>query len=396
MTEEHTGLGSNTTDDDTTDMSALTTTIEAAIDEHRRSQTQLRETISELETSIQEHAKSEQKLREILTHAEYIIDEFETELSKDYRTQEQGQGQPETEEQPPTVSQDSSSGESKAIDKPATSDSRRDSMLEELETLSADLDRLPEAAEIRQHTEYTKQQYDDKFDSYISACRESDIDLEHYILRDIESVAERLENIPTISEYHSEGRFSHSIIDSFFESWTSVKKALYQERSLSGFGEKSGSYHEELIHQLQRLGKNLDHLPSARDINNKTWLTHQDYIAEFGSIETAFEGCGFDVEQQILQDIHQVMIEVGQIPSVSQYDRLGDCSVSIVNNYFGSWGAAKKEFKQRQDQIEDQPRDTLKETTPPSSNRTKEEELNSDILDTIVKEIDDPTEQENG
>jgi hypothetical protein len=67
-----------------------------------------------------------------------------------------------------------------------------------------------------------------------------------------------------------------------------------------------------------------------------------------------------------------------------------------VNNYFGSWGAAKKEFKQRQDQIEDQPRDTLKETTPPSSNRTKEEELNSDILDTIVKEIDDPTEQENG
>jgi|GEM_PF-4110047 len=396
MSKEHTGTGGDPPDDDTTDMSALITTIEAAIDEHQRSQRQLRETISELETSIEEHTKSEQKLREVLTHAEYLIDEFETELSKDYRTQERAQGGSHTEEQPTTVTHDGSSGDSNAIDGPATGDSRRDSMLEALAALSADLDRLPDESDIRQQTDFTPQDYAGEFGSYMSACRESNIDLERYVLADIEAVAEQRENIPPMSGYQNEGRFPQSIIKSLFGSWKDTKKELYRQRSLSGFTTTTTSFREELAHQLRELEETLGHLPSAEDINDNTWVRHEDYLGEFGSIEAAFEECGFDVEQRILQDIKQVEAKTGTIPSLSHYKQHGKCSINIVTNYFDSWSATKEKYMQQRGEIDSTEKNTQIQENSQDADASDQSNSGSDILDTIVNDIGETaTQSEN-
>ena len=393
MSEEHTGTGGDPPDDDTTDMSALITTIEAAIDEHQRSQRQLRETISELETSIEEHTKSEQKLREILTHAEYLIDEFESELSNDYQTQQQAQNRIETDTQQGANTAAETPTDSERIDAPAAAESNNAAMLEVLEKLSANLDRVPEEADIKQQTPYTPDQYVEEFGSYMTACRQSNIDLDHYVLTDIAAVAEEHETIPTLSEYQTEGRFPQSIINSLFGSWKEVKKELYRQQSVSGFTTTTDSYREELIYQLQELAETLGHLPAASAISEQTWFTHQDYSAEFGSIEAAFEACGFDVKERILSDINQVKAKLGAVPSKSQYDQYGECPINIVTNHFGSWGAAKSEFVEQYGESEDSTQNSKAQEESPDSEMSAQDDDDADILDTIVTDIGDAATQ---
>lgn len=393
MSDEHTDSGGDPPDDDTADMSALITTIEAAIDEHQRSQRQLRETISELETSIQEHTKSEQKLREILTHAEYLIDEFETELSNDYQTQQRAQNRTETATQQGADTTVEAPTESEQIDAPAAGEADDEAMLEVLERLSANLDCVPEEADIKQQTPYTPDQYVEEFGSYMSACRQSDIDLEHYVLMDIAAIAEEHETIPPLSEYQTEGRFPQSLINSLFESWKEVKKELYRQQSVSGFSTTTDNYREELIYQLQELAETLGHLPAASEISEQTWVTHQDYSAEFGSIEAAFEASGFDVEERILSDINQVKAELGAVPSKSEYDQYGECSINIVTNHFGSWGTAKSKFVEQHGESEDATQNAQTQEESPDSEMSAHDDDDADILDTIVTDIGDAARQ---
>lgn len=393
MTEKHNNSKADTADDDTADLSELVTTVEAAIEEHRQSQTQLREIISELETSIQEHTKSEQKLRELLTHAEYLIDGFEPQGSNDYKTQQRSQGQSATDEPEAAGSQDGPTGESNTNDAPATGESERDTMLAALETLCEDLNRLPEASDIRQETDYRPQAYTQEFGSYMSACRESSIDLEYYVLSDIVAIAEERDTIPPMSEYQSVGRFPQSIINSLFGSWKEVKKELYRQQSVSGFSTTTDNYREELIYQLQELAETLGHLPAASEISEQTWVTHQDYSAEFGSVEAAFEASGFDAEERILSDINKVKAELGAIPSVSEHEKLGECSINIVTNHFGSWGAAKSEFVEQHGDSEDATQNAQAQEESPDSEISAHDDDDADILDTIVTDIGDAARQ---
>ena len=389
MTDDTNTAGDDTTSDDTADLSALVSTIESAIDYHQQTQEQLRQTVSALQASIEEHQKSEQKLREMLTHADYLIDQLETELSNDYQTQQRAQNRTETDTQQAA----DAPIDSEQIDA-AAAEVDRVALLEALEKLSADLNRVPEQAEIKQQTPYTPDQYAKEFGSYMSAFRESDLDLEHYVLTDIAAVAEERGTIPTLSEYQTEGRFPQSIIKSLFGSWREGKKELYRHQSLSGFSTETTSYREELIYQLRQLEQTLNHLPAASQINEETWVNHQDYSAEFGSIEAAFEACGFDVEQRILHDINRVHADIGTIPSVSQYKQHGECSVNIVTNHFASWAAAKEKYIHQQEEIGDPPSPSqADESSSSNAAAAAKDDAPSDILDTIVTDIHDATAQ---
>jgi len=260
MTDSTNTASGDATDDDTVDMSALITTIESAIDEHRKSQQQLQKLTQQLETSLQEHNKSEQKLRQLLTHTECLIDDFEMELSIDSGKSQTTQQSSNFETQVQAASQKDSPAKTPEIDEAATADSSAESMLEVLETVCADLNRLPEASDIRQETDYTSQDYAEEFGSYMNACRESTIDLERYVLKDIETVSEKLETIPPLWKYQNKGRFSKSLINSLFGSWGGVKNELYRKGSLSWFSTRTESYREELIYQLQELETSHGHL----------------------------------------------------------------------------------------------------------------------------------------
>lgn len=390
MKERDTTSGNNWTEDHPVELSELINTVESAIKEHQRSQTQLRELIDQLEISIQEHNNSEQKLREILKQSENLLNEFETDSSGTAETNQPVQDRSNTEEKSLTGSEDGFSFDQKAIDEPTRDELERDTMLQGLEKLGADLNRVPNKSDIRDKTDFTPRDYVEEFGSLMSACRESTIDVENYVLADIETVSEQRDTIPAMSEYQSTGRFSQSVIKSLFGSWKAMKKELYRQRSLSGFSSSTTSYREELIYQLRDLEKRLGHLPSAGDIDDRTWVRHQDYISEFGSIEAAFEECGFDVEERILSDINQVKMELGSVPSSSQYKELGNCSYNIVNNYFGSWGAAKSEFIQKREEDKDHLPDTATEKKSSDSVETGGGDADSDILDTIVNDMSDP------
>ncbi len=390
MTDSPDNPESEPTTEDTADVSALVKTIESAIEDHQQSQEQLRQTMAALQASIEEHQKSEQKLREILTHADYLIDQFETELSRDYQTHTRSQDRTETDTQQETDTTAEPASEPEQNDTTAGDEGKGEALLTALERLSADLDRVPEAADIKQETSYTPAQYGEEFGSLMEACKQSDLDLEHYVLRDIAALAEERGTIPTLSEYQTEGRFSQSIINSLFESWSKVKKELYRQQSLSGFSSTTDSYREELIYQLRQLEQTFGHLPAASQINEETWVNHQDYRAEFGSLESAFEACGFDVEQRILQDINRVQADIGSVPSVSQYTDHGRCSVNIVTNHFGSWAAAKEAYIDQQDEIKDPPKSQVDES-PSNAPAVGEGDGESDILDSIVNDFDDGT-----
>jgi hypothetical protein len=388
MTDSPDNPETEPTTEDTADVSALVKTIESAIEDHQQSQEQLRQTMAALQASIEEHQKSEQKLREILTHADYLIDQFETELSRDYQTHTRSQDRTETDTQQETDTTAEPASEPEQNDTTAGDEGKGEALLTALERLSADLDRVPEAADIKQETSYTPAQYGEEFGSLMEACKQSDLDLEHYVTRDIAGFAEERGTIPAVSEYQTEGRFSQSLINSLFGSWKEVKKQLYRYQSLSGFSSTTDSYREELIYQLRQLEQTLGHLPAASQINEETWVNNQDYRAEFGSLESAFDACGFDVEKRILQDINRVQADIGSVPSLSEYKEYGRCSVNIVTNHFGSWAAAKETYIDQQDEFNDPPKSEADESASNAAT-APEGDGESDILDSIVNDFGD-------
>jgi hypothetical protein len=125
------------------------------------------------------------------------------------------------------------------------------------------------------------------------------------ILAELRASAERLGRSPTMKEFasDSEARVHPQTVIEHFGSWNKAKR-------LAGLVPRRLATREELLGQLQELGRRLGRVPTAKDVDaNRGWLPSKSlYWHTFGSLSNALREAGFDVpvgEERLERAIEQ-------------------------------------------------------------------------------------------
>jgi HNH endonuclease len=142
------------------------------------------------------------------------------------------------------------------------------------------------------------------------------------ILDELRASAERLGRSPTMKEFASDsgaGVHPQTVIE-HFGSWNKAKR-------LAGLVPRRLATREELLGQLQELGRRLGRVPTAKDVDaNRGWLPSKSlYWHTFGSLANALREAGFDVpvgEERLERAIEQgaeLARRLGRLPRFTDW-----------------------------------------------------------------------------
>ena len=142
------------------------------------------------------------------------------------------------------------------------------------------------------------------------------------ILAELRASAERLGRSPTMKEFAGDsgaGVHPQTVIE-HFGSWNKAKR-------LAGLVPRRLATREELLGQLQELGRRLGRVPTAKDVDaNRGWLPSKSlYWHTFGSLTNALREAGFDVpvgEERLERAIEQgaeLARRLGRLPKFTDW-----------------------------------------------------------------------------
>jgi hypothetical protein len=142
------------------------------------------------------------------------------------------------------------------------------------------------------------------------------------ILEELRAGARRLGRSPTMREFAQdpEARVHPQTVIEHFGTWNAAKRAagLVPRRFLT---------REELLAELQRLGKELGRTPKARDLTSRRRSVPSAslYAHTFGSLSNALREAGFDVplgEEKLERAIEQGVVlarTLGRLPKMADW-----------------------------------------------------------------------------
>jgi hypothetical protein len=142
------------------------------------------------------------------------------------------------------------------------------------------------------------------------------------ILQQLRACANRLGKSPTMKEFGDDPETTvhpQTVIE-HFGSWNKAKRQ-------AGLVPRRFATREELLGQLQELGRRLGRVPTAKDLDaNRTWMPSKSlYWHTFGSLTTALKEAGFDVpvgEERLERAIEQgseLARKLGRLPKFTDW-----------------------------------------------------------------------------
>ena len=176
-------------------------------------------------------------------------------------------------------------------------------LLEELRRVAEDLGRPPSIPEMNERGGYSGYTYQDRFGSWKDAIETAGLDPEESpgggrkkqysdeeLLGDIRTVAEEVQDTPTLQQYMEMGSFSTATIHNRFGSWNEALDEAGLESKRYG-GEIS---EEDLIHELNTLADEVEGKPEAEDMDEIGAFHSGTYRERFGSWEEALKAAEID------------------------------------------------------------------------------------------------------
>lgn len=142
----------------------------------------------------------------------------------------------------------------------------------------------------------------------------------------LKALAKKLGHTPTREELYQESGYpSGMVFEKRFGSWNKALRA-------AGLTPKSRKDYtrQELIKQLQDLGKRLGRTPITQDIkDDKAVTTDVTFKRHFGGVEEALEAAGFEIldhinnhtDKELIQELRRLMKELGHVPAPKEIDK---------------------------------------------------------------------------
>jgi Homing endonuclease associated repeat len=142
------------------------------------------------------------------------------------------------------------------------------------------------------------------------------------ILAELSASSERLGRSPTMKEFADDPgtRVHPQTVIEHFGSWNKAKR-------VAGLVPRRYATRQELLGQLQELGRRLGRVPTAKDVDaNRGWLPSKSlYWHTFGSLTNALKEAGFDVpvgEERLERAVEQgarLSRALGRLPKFTDW-----------------------------------------------------------------------------
>jgi len=162
------------------------------------------------------------------------------------------------------------------------------------------------------------------------------------LIRELTHVAETLGETPTVAQMDAHGEYCGQTYIRRFGSWN---EALENAGYIPEHEKVQAVSDEQLIADLQRVGKELGHVPRIADINEYGKYARSTYSHHFGSWRQALTEAGFDPDtnahrltvDELLEEVRRLAGELGKIPGVADMKNHGSYSREPYYNRFDSW-----------------------------------------------------------
>jgi hypothetical protein len=205
------------------------------------------------------------------------------------------------------------------------------------------------------------------------------------IIKDLHRVHKELGHPPSSSEYkqigdHTPGTVKKKLMKKYWHeviiqalTLSKVERAIITPPHLRDL--------EMWLDLIRDLQAKLKRPPTCKDANRHISLSHRiKYLREFG-FKGILEMAGIDSSNShssklttndgLIDDLTQVSIKIGRIPSYGEYVKLGKYHPASMKSHFGSWGKAK-ELASRQLRLKPQGVKHMSHVPDPSRDRLKE------------------------
>ena len=225
-------------------------------------------------------------------------------------------------------------------------------LLEELERVADKLGRTPNYEEMTEHSRYGGAVYSRRFESWNEALKETELDLNREqnltkqdLIQELNRLADELDRVPKHDEMTERSRYGSAIYTRKFESWNDALREagfeLNRERDIS---------ESALKEELNRLAGELGRTPIQSDMWHEGQYGVSTYRSVFGSWNNALREAGFrpnkrrDIpESQLIEEVERLANELSRTPTENEMETQGRFAPNTYARQFGSWNETLNE-----------------------------------------------------
>lgn len=205
----------------------------------------------------------------------------------------------------------------------------RNELIDEINRLHDELDRVPTSDDIRSNSMYSLQPFVSEFGTYSNALRKSGYEPQFDYWTDKEDIIEDIKEQKekdgqlTYREFDSQVDYSISKVVSTFGSWNEARIAA----GLDPIQEKDIS-RERLLSEIERVYEKTGSIPTTTNIKEISAMSTQPFMTEFGNWSNALREAGFDIPDREYVETKW--------------------NVDDIDNYYGeSWEDSRQEVIER-------------------------------------------------
>lgn len=222
---------------------------------------------------------------------------------------------------------------------------------EELNEVADYLGRTPTRSEMDEYSETPTNWYYREFDSWIMAIREAGLEpvsqpnqySDKELLKEVNALAKRVGRTPRQEDMEQYGEFSVSTYNERFGSWNQTLERCGLEPV-----HRHNISRSELLEALTDLANQVEHIPTANDMDALGEFSSAPYFGRFDSWRDALEKAGLEptlryedvTREQLLIEIKRVNEIVDQVPKVFDIREHSNFKDRWYYREFGSWSTA--------------------------------------------------------